>query len=669
MTSRPRTRIPSRPRLGCDRLVSKAKVIENQVPVAIASPAGVLKLDTHSSSEADLLDSSLPPVQVAPMVSPFLYLDDSESDIEMLGRHVSSTPHDAMLARWRNRVASRSSSPVIPLNQSLSRHTSPDTTIVDSSTPSRFVYPPPTRNLQAGNSSSESSVGPSRKRCRSPTTAVPSFIPALGALVPTRADLLLPRNRFRDSYSSEDNVKEDIDADVLVDIEADATVVEVAADIDVEAGVDTGIGIEIGDDIEDEDEGEAESNNRWLRRLYMIFMGMLWRYLFIGEEQHETSRLRLRRLEAFAAGLWVFSLPMFVCTIHGARRTVKGIMENRNSKGNGDRNGGGNGNRNRGGNGNGNSNRNDRGVMPVTHECTYHDFVKCQPLNFKGTKGVVGLTRWFEKIETVFHFSNCRVRNEIQKMETELWTLTMKGNDLTAYTQRFQELTMLCTKMVPEEEDQVEKFIGGLPDNIQGNVIASEPMKLQDAIRIANNLMDQKLKGYATKSVENKRMLDFNQKEKPQHTTPYTQTECWRTKKDTKLPQTSVPQDLRADKAVLRRGGMDTGGSPKRQDTMRGTPAQTRSERVLEKPNKPPLSEGYTSGSGKGRMEHQFELTANVPLTPHDSPLPGGYTPGSDDGRLQLQELMTMCIKLSKQVLDLEKEKDAQAVEIFRLLK
>ncbi|GJU57612.1 putative reverse transcriptase domain-containing protein [Tanacetum coccineum] len=59
---------------------------------------------------------------------------------------------------------------------------------------------------------------------------------------------------------------------------------------------------------------------------------------------------------------------------------------------------------------------------------------------------------------------------------------------------------MLCTKMVPEEEDQVKKFIGGLPDNIQGNVIVAEPTRLQDAVRIANNLMDQKLKGYAMKN-------------------------------------------------------------------------------------------------------------------------------------------------------------------------
>ncbi|GJS92211.1 hypothetical protein Tco_0774847 [Tanacetum coccineum] len=43
----------------------------------------------------------------------------------------------------------------------------------------------------------------------------------------------------------------------------------------------------------------------------------------------------------------------------------------------------------------------------------------------------------------------------------------------------------------------------------------------------------------------------------------------------------------------------------------RGAPAQTRSERVLEKPNEPPLSEGHTSGSREGKMEHKFELMAN----------------------------------------------------------
>nr|GEV25415.1 hypothetical protein [Tanacetum cinerariifolium] len=101
-------------------------------------------------------------------------------------------------------------------------------------------------------------------------------------------------------------------------------------------------------------------------------------------------------------------------------------------------------------------------------------------------------------------------RNEVQKIETELWNLTVKGNDLTAYTQRFQELILLCTRMVPDEEDRVEGFIGGLPDNIQGNVIDANPARLQDAIRISNQLMDKKLQGYAARSAENKRRMESN---------------------------------------------------------------------------------------------------------------------------------------------------------------
>nr|GEW34228.1 hypothetical protein [Tanacetum cinerariifolium] len=65
----------------------------------------------------------------------------------------------------------------------------------------------------------------------------------------------------------------------------------------------------------------------------------------------------------------------------------------------------------------------------------------------------------------------------------------------------------------------------------------------------------------------------------------------------TAMPNVDIPQ------------GMDTCGSPKRQETIGGTSAQTRSERVLEQPSEPPLTESHTSGSGEGRMEHPFELT------------------------------------------------------------
>ncbi|GJZ86694.1 hypothetical protein Tco_0658304, partial [Tanacetum coccineum] len=172
---------------------------------------------------------------------------------------------------------------------------------------------------------------------------------------------------------------------------------------------------------------------------------------------------------------------------------------------------------------NGNPNVNVRGVVPVARECTYQDFVKCQPLNFKGTEGVVGLTRWFEKMETVFHISNFPKKYQVKYVlctlqdSTLTWWNSYKrtiGTD-AAYAMTWKalmklmtELILLYTKMVSEEGDRVEKFIGGLTDNIQGNVIIVEPTRLQDAIRVANKLMDQKLKGYAARNAENKRRLD-----------------------------------------------------------------------------------------------------------------------------------------------------------------
>ncbi|GJY27539.1 hypothetical protein Tco_0403306 [Tanacetum coccineum] len=89
----------------------KVPVASDVGATAVASPAGVLEFDTHSSSEADPSKSSLPPVFVAPMVSPFLCSDNLESDTEIPERYVSPTPHEAILTRWRTRVELRSSSP------------------------------------------------------------------------------------------------------------------------------------------------------------------------------------------------------------------------------------------------------------------------------------------------------------------------------------------------------------------------------------------------------------------------------------------------------------------------------------------------------------------------------------------------------------------------------
>ncbi|GJS45306.1 putative reverse transcriptase domain-containing protein [Tanacetum coccineum] len=100
-------------------------------------------------------------------------------------------------------------------------------------------------------------------------------------------------------------------------------------------------------------------------------------------------------------------------------------------------------------------------------------------------------------------------RTEIRKMEEELYNLTIKGNDLTPYVRRFQELTVLCPNMVPNIEKLLEAFIGGLPRSIEGNVTASKPQTLEEAINIAQRLMDQVTKHTPVQvSSDNKRKFD-----------------------------------------------------------------------------------------------------------------------------------------------------------------
>ncbi|GJR20202.1 reverse transcriptase domain-containing protein [Tanacetum coccineum] len=78
-------------------------------------------------------------------------------------------------------------------------------------------------------------------------------------------------------------------------------------------------------------------------------------------------------------------------------------------------------------------------------------------------------------------------------MEDEFYNLTVKGNDLKNYVRRFQELVVLCPTMVPNSEKLMEVFIGGSPRSIEGNVIASKPQTLEEAITITQRLMDQEL--------------------------------------------------------------------------------------------------------------------------------------------------------------------------------
>ncbi|GKC37904.1 reverse transcriptase domain-containing protein [Tanacetum coccineum] len=180
--------------------------------------------------------------------------------------------------------------------------------------------------------------------------------------------------------------------------------------------------------------------------------------------------------------------------------------------------------------------------------------MKCKPLYFKGTEGVVELTQWFEKMETVFRISNCSVenqvkfstctllagaltwwnshvmivshdvayamtwadlrkkmtdkyypRNKIKKLEAKLWNLKVKGIDVIGYNQRFQELVLLCVRMFLEESNKIERYVGGLPDMIHGNIVALKPKTMQEAVEMATELMDKKVSTIAERQAENKR--------------------------------------------------------------------------------------------------------------------------------------------------------------------
>ncbi|GJX61222.1 putative reverse transcriptase domain-containing protein [Tanacetum coccineum] len=85
-----------------------------------------------------------------------------------------------------------------------------------------------------------------------------------------------------------------------------------------------------------------------------------------------------------------------------------------------------------------------------------------------------------------------RPRGEIKKLEVELWNLKVKGTDIASYTLRFQELALMCGRMFPEESDEFERYVGGLPNMIRGNVMSYQHKTMEKAIEFANDQMDQK---------------------------------------------------------------------------------------------------------------------------------------------------------------------------------
>ncbi|GJZ53185.1 hypothetical protein Tco_0608070 [Tanacetum coccineum] len=309
------------------------------------------------------------------------------------------------------------------------------------------LYPPTTSESSSGDSSerpmylSSHSARPSRKRCRSLVDSVPSSTPVMGSLAPTRADLLPPRKRFRDSYSSEASIEEDAEVSPIqtgVDMELEEYEADASAGDTVKVGIDPmsapiveeetvepagedssdlsstrdgivksfeDMPIDLGDAVRDfyhhmsevridrivriktaQSRLEADQliaskdRARMAERIYSLRLENLKEEFRQIRRDRDDARGRLRR----------------TMTITRSGMTPEAIEELEKPTD------GDNGN---GGNGNG-GNRNGRNENP--------------------DENGRGLIRWFEKIETVFHISNCP-----EKSQVKYATCTMLDGALT----------------------------------------------------------------------------------------------------------------------------------------------------------------------------------------------------------------------------------------------
>nr|GEY77037.1 hypothetical protein [Tanacetum cinerariifolium] len=320
------------------------------------------------------------------------------------------------------------------------------------------------------------SAGPSRKRRRSSMTSVPTLPLISEALSPVRADLTPSPKRVRD-------------IGYLADIEVGPR----------ETRVERVTHPAMPEDIpKPAQEGAAEREQG--HRIVGVESAVTPVTGRVDELERDNQRLRgtvsveSQRVDRLQRGMSPEEIEA-----RKAARNLETLNENKKEQegeNGGNENKGIRGNGNRGNGENGNHGMDYRCFMPMARECTFQDFLKCKPDTFSRTVGVVGLTRWFEKMETVFNISNCP-----PKYQVKYATCTLQNSALTkrtigvdaAYAMKWAGLIKLMTEVycpgneVQKMEDKVERFIRGLPDNIQGNVVAANPARLQDAIRIANH--------------------------------------------------------------------------------------------------------------------------------------------------------------------------------------
>ncbi|GJX33310.1 putative reverse transcriptase domain-containing protein [Tanacetum coccineum] len=133
-----------------------------------------------------------------------------------------------------------------------------------------------------------------------------------------------------------------------------------------------------------------------------------------------------------------------------------------------------------------------RGSPPDVYECAEGKKVKFATATLEGT----ALTWWKTKVATM---------EEIQRIEHELWNMKVKEYDIVAYTQRFNELALMCPRMVEPERVKVDAYIRGLTYNIKGEVTSSKPADLNEDVHMAHKLMEQKSQARNERILESKK--------------------------------------------------------------------------------------------------------------------------------------------------------------------
>ncbi|GJY92193.1 putative reverse transcriptase domain-containing protein [Tanacetum coccineum] len=313
------------------------------------------------------------------------------------------------------------------------------------------------------------SVGPSRKRRRSPMTYVSAFLLVSGALSSVRADSIPSPKRVKDS-------------DYLADVEVDPREISLRDEADCRVKMSPPHFIARDIDTQDsggDDEGYSEPAQEGAVEAMYETLGDLVQRRHRGTVSVESQRRKMPNTRSGASMTREEFEELVTRRVaeemeaREAARTLEPLNENVDEQ-------------------EGENRKIEYGGMGRKWKWRKRRKQKWRKWTQKweswyelwrtiGVEAAYAMN-WVEvmKLMTKVYCS----RNEIQKMETEL--------------------------MVPDEENRVERFIGGLPNNIQRNVIAANPARLQDAIRIANQLMDKKVQGYAARSAENKRRMESN---------------------------------------------------------------------------------------------------------------------------------------------------------------